>query len=148
MADQLKPLDATDQTQITVALGNWITSNSIFPGPLLLEYLDDIGSFCIKCDGGAITEEDVLGNFSAEVQFSIYYLSNAVPDSAGEIFKPLNDLIAWLRKNGTSGLDLGSRRSNAQITTLKAPTDLNGPDEDGNTTFFAVFSLTYDEDTE
>ncbi len=76
----------------------------------------------------------------------IYFTISAVPDSAGEIFKPLNDLIAWFRANETSGLDIGARRAPQKITSTRGPTDLSGKDEDGNTTFFAVFSLIYDEE--
>ena len=76
----------------------------------------------------------------------IFYKTNAVPDSSGEIFKPLNDLSAWFRANGTAGLDIGDRRTPEDLMTLKGPSDLAGKDEDGSTTFFSVFSLTYDEE--
>ena len=146
-------MDATDTTQILVALRDWIngltdpdTGTSILPEKLELEAIDGEFGFCIKGDGGAVFEEDITGDFYAEVPFMIFYKTNAVPDSSGEIFKPLNDLSAWFRANGTAGLDIGDRRTPEDIMTLKGPSDLAGKDEDGSTTFFSVFSLTYDEE--
>lgn len=149
----VRALDATDQTQILVALQTWINSledptthSKLIPEPVRLEYMEDGLGYCIKGNGGAVLEEDIQGNFSAEIPFMIYFTTAAVPDSAGEIFKPLNDLAAWFRANGTEGLDIGDRRTPDQLTTLKGPTDLEGKDEKGNTTFFSVYSLTYDEE--
>ena len=148
MADTIRPLDATDQTQIMIALQEWINGIDVLPEHLYLEYTDQLNTFCIKCNGGAITEEDICGNFSAEVQFSIYYYTNAEPDDAGEVPRPLNDLSAWFKKNGTPGLNIGDRRTIDKLTTLKIPTDLNGQDESGNVEFFSIFSLEYDEEAE
>jgi hypothetical protein len=149
MAEEtLKALDATDATQVLVALQDWINGLSILNSKLYLEYTDNKDGFgyYIKSDGGAILEEDIDGGFSAELPFSIYFKTNDVPDSTGELFKPLNKLAAWFRKNGTSELDIGSRRTPDELTTLRGPTDLAGKDEDGNTTFFSIFSLTYYEE--
>lgn len=151
--DTVRALDATDSTQILVALQTWInglqdpvTHNKIIPETVFLEYQNGDLGYCIKGNGGAIFEEDITGSFSAEVPFMIYFTTAAVPDSAGEIFKPLNDLSAWFKANGTAGLNIGARRTPEQLLTLKGPTDLNGKDEKGNTTFFSVFTLTYDEE--
>jgi hypothetical protein len=95
--------------------------------------------------GGDVTEEDITGDFSAEIQFGIYLTTNAVPDNDGSVFKSLNDLSAWFRKNGTAGLDIGTRRTPDEITTLKDATHLSGPDEERNVTFVSVYGLTYDE---
>ena len=149
MAEEpIRALDATDATQIVVALQKWINGLNILDGHLWLEYIEDSSGFgyCIKSDGGSVVEEDILGNFSAEVPFLIYYTVNAVPDGAGAVYKPLNDLSAWFRANGPGGLTLGARRTPDTIITLKGPTDLAGKDEDGNTTFFSVFALTYEEE--
>ncbi len=156
MSDELiRALDATDTTQVIVALQEWIngledpeTETPILPGHLFVEYVEDRNGlgYCIKSDGGAILEEDITGGFSAEVPFAIYFTTNAVPDGAGAIYKPLNDLSAWFRANGPAGLDLGDRRIPDEIITTKGPTDLSGKDAKGNTTFFSIFSLTYDEE--
>lgn len=156
MSDEpIRSLDATDATQIIAALQEWInglkdpeTEQPILPGHLWLEYVEDRNGlgYCIKSDGGAVLEEYVNGDFSAEVPFAIYFTTNAVPDGAGAIYKPLNDLSAWFRANGTAGLSLGVRRTPDEIITTKGPTDLSGKDEKGNTTFFSIFSLTYDEE--
>jgi hypothetical protein len=151
----LRALDATDTTQIIEALQTWInglkdpiTDEPVLPGRLDIEYVEDPNGlgFCIKADGGAVLEEDILGDITAEVPFAIYYTTNAVPDGAGAVYKPLNNLSAWFRKNGSAGLELGPRRTPDEIVTLKGPTDLSGKDEKGNTTFFSVYSLTYDEE--
>lgn len=153
MADEVRALDATDTTQILVALQTWInglkhptTQVPLLPDTVYLEYQDGDLGYCIKGNGGAILEESINGDFYAEVPFMIYFTTAAVPDSAGEIFKPLNDLAAWFKANGTAGLNLGTRRTPEQIVTLKGPTDLEGKDSKGNTTFYSVFSLTYDEE--
>ena len=111
----VRALDATDTTQIIVALQEWInglrdpvTHAAVLPSRLYLEYTDGDLGYCIKSEGGAILEEDIVGGFSAEVPFMIYFTTNAVPDSAGEMFKPLNDLSAWFKANGTAGLSLGA----------------------------------------
>jgi hypothetical protein len=144
--DSIRTLDATDTTQILVALQTWINGLGILGSHLYHEYIEGDLGYCIKGDGGSVLEEDICGNFTAEIPFMIYFTTNAVPDSAGEIFKPLNDLAAWFKANGTAGLDVGARRTPDEITTLKGPTDLSGKDEKGNTTFFSVYSLTYDEE--
>lgn len=147
MADEnVRPLDATDATQVVESVRQWINNIGILTGPLYLEYVED-GPFgyCIKAEGGSITDEDILGNFTAEVPLFIYYTVNYTADDPG-VYKPLNDLSAWFRANGTSGLDLGVRRTPAKITTLAGPKDQYGKDEDGNVTFFAVYQITYDEE--
>lgn len=148
MMDSVRALDATDATQIIQAVQEWINGLKILDNHLWLEYTEDPNGFgyCIKADGGAVTDEDIVGNFSACVPFFVYYKTNAIPDAAGTIYKPLNDLSAWFRANGTAGLDIGKRRKPDEITTLSTPKDLSGQDEDGNTTFFAVFQITYDEE--
>ena len=153
MADEVRALDATDTTQILVALQTWInglkdpvTQVPLVPEAVGLEHTDGDLGYCLKGNGGAILEESINGDFYAEVPFMIYFTTAAVPDSAGEIFKPLNDLAAWFKANGTTGLNLGQRRTPEQIVTLKGPTDLEGKDSKGNTTFYSVFSLTYDEE--
>lgn len=154
MADEVvRALDATDTTQVLVALQEWInglkdpqTGQPIIPERVYLEYMDGDLGYCLKGNGGAILAEDIAGGFSAEVPFMLYFTTSAVPDSAGEIFKPLNDLAAWFKANGTAGLDIGARRTPDEITTLKGPTDLSGKDGKGNTTFYAVYSLIYDEE--
>ena len=144
--ENIRLLDATDQTQIIVALQEWINGLAVLDDRLYLEFQNNGFGYCVKSNGGAITDEDICGNFSAEVQFSIYFTTNAIPDSAGETFKPLNDLSAWFRANGAAGLEIGDRRTPDEITTLKAPSDLAGLDEQGNATFFAIYRLTYDEE--
>lgn len=154
MAEEtVRALDATDTTQILVALQTWIngledptTKDKILPSKVYLEYQEGDLGYCIKSNGGAILEEDITGDFYAEVPFMIYFTTAAVPDSSGEIFKPLNDLAAWFKANGTQGLNIGTRRTPDQITTLKGPTDMAGKDAKGNSTFFSVYSLTYDEE--
>jgi len=146
--ENVRLLDTTDTTQVIEALQSWINGLSILDGHLWLEYIeDDQGlGYCIKANGGAITDEDILGNFTAEVLFIIYYTVGVIPDGAGMIYKPLNDLAAWFKANGTTGLSIGDRRTPSEIKALKSPTDLSGKDEDGSTTFFAVYQLTYDEE--
>lgn len=150
MADEVvyKALDATDATQVIAALTSWINGLGILPDTLHIEYVPDSHSlgFCIKSAGGYVIDEDIIGDFSAEVPFEIYYTTNAVPDGAAAIYEPLNDLSAWFRANGTTGLDLGDRRTPDEIITTRGPTDQSGQDEDGNVTFFSSFSLTYDEE--
>ena len=154
MADEtIRSLDATDATQVLVSIQTWInglkdptTLANIIPERVYLESQATQFGYCLKGNGGAVIEEDICGNFSAEVPFAIYYTTNAVPDSGGEIFKPLNDLAAWFKANGTAGLLLGDRREPDQIITLKLPTDLSGKDTEGNITFFAVYQLSYDEE--
>ena len=149
MPDEIvRALDATDATQIIVALQEWINALGILDNHLYLEYVEDTNGlgYCIKSDGGAVLDEDISGGFSAELPFMIYYTTNAVPDGAGAIYKPLNNLSAWFRANGPLGLDIGERRTPDQLATLKGPIDLSGKDERGNTTFFSVYSLTYDEE--
>lgn len=149
MADEeVRALDATDVTQVIIALQEWINGLDILDGHLWLEYPEDPNGFgdYIKSDGGAILEEDIVGDFSAEVPFLIYHTTNAVPDGAGAIYKPLNNLSAWFRANGPAGLDIGERRTPDEITTLRGPMDVAGQDEDGNTTFVSAFALTYDEE--
>jgi len=151
--DTVRSLDATDTTQVLVALQTWInglkdpvTQAEILPSRVYLEYMDGDLGYSIKSEGGAILDEDIVGNFTAELPFMIYFTTNAVPDNAGEIFKPLNDLAAWFKTNGTIGLDIGDRRVPDEIVTLAGPKDLSGKDTKGNTTFFSVYSLTYDEE--
>jgi hypothetical protein len=153
MAEIIRALDATDTTQILVSLQTWInslqdpsTNEPIIPQRVYLEFVEGDLGYCIKSEGGAVFEEDITGDFSAEVPFQLYLTTNAVPDSAGEIFKPLNDLAAWFRVNGTTGLNIGARRTPDAISTLRGPTDVAGKDEKGNTTFVSIFSLTYDEE--
>lgn len=151
--ETVRALDATDTTQILVAIQTWIngltdpvTHVKVLPERVYLEYQEGDLGYCIKSSGGAILQEDITGDFHAEVPFMIYFTTAAVPDSAGAIFKPLNDLAAWFKANGTQGLNIGTRRTPDQITTLKGPTDLAGKDAKGNSTFFSVYSLTYDEE--
>ena len=154
MAEEtVRALDATDTTQVLAAIQTWInglkdpvTNAAIIPARVYLEYQDGDLGYCIKSNGGAILEEDIMGNFTAEVPFMIYFTTAAEPDSGTQIFKPLNDLAAWFRANGTAGLSLGERRTPDQITTLKGPTDLSGKDAKGNVTFVSVYTLTYDEE--
>jgi hypothetical protein len=155
MPDIIRPLDATDVTQIIVAVQEWINSlqdpvshNSILPSRLWLEFPNDPNGYgySIKSDGGSVLEEDITSSFSAEIPFLVYYKTNAVPDGAGDIYKPLNDLSAWFRKNGTAGLNIGERRTPDTLITLRGPMDQSGKDEDGNVTFFSAFALTYDEE--
>jgi len=146
MADEtLKALDATDLTQILEALKDWINELNILDDTVYLEFQNGNFGYCIKSMGGNVIEEDILGNISADIQFGIYLTTNAVPDSSA-IYKPLNKLAAWFRKNGTAGLDIGERRTPDEITTLKDATHLSGPDELGNVTFVSLFGLTYDEE--
>lgn len=144
--EQIRVLDATDQTQIIVALQEWINGLEILDDRLYLEFQNGNFGYCIKSMGGSITDEDITGDFSAEIQFGIYFDTNAVPDNDGSISKPLNDLSAWFRANGTTGLDIGDRRTSDEIKTLKDATHLSGPDEQGNVTFVSVYGLTYDEE--
>lgn len=154
MADEvIRALDATDTTQVLVAIQAWIngltdpvTHAKIIPERVYLEYQEGDLGYCIKGNGGSILEEDITGNFSAEIPFMIFFTTAAVPDSTGELFKPLNDLAAWFKANGTTGLSIGARRTPDTIRTLKGPTDLSGKDDKGNTTFFSVYALTYDEE--
>lgn len=154
MAEEtVRALDATDLTQVLVSLQTWIngladpqTHAKIVPERVYLEYQQGDLGYCIKSNGGTIVDEDIAGNFSVELPFMVYFTTNAVPDSAGEIFKPLNDLAAWFKANGTQGLSIGTRRTPDTILTLKGPTDLSGQDEKGNSTFFSIFALTYDEE--
>jgi len=149
MADA-KPLDATDITQIVAALQSWINGLNILTDYLWLEYTEDSTGLgmVIKANGGDITSEDIDGGFSAEIPFIIYNTVNSVPDGAGAIYKPLNDLGSWFKKNGTDGLDIGDRRTPDKIIMTRAPMDQSGKDESGNTTFLATYSLTYDETPE
>jgi len=146
MSDTVQPLDATDTTQIIQMLQEYINSLNILDSHLYLEFSEsDTGfGYVIKADGGSITDEDILGNFTATQPFIIYYKTNFVTDSIASC-KPLNDLSAHFKKNGVIGLDIGERRVPDEIITLKGATDLSGQDEDGNVTFFSVYSLTYDE---
>jgi len=146
--NNIRALDATDTTQVIAVLQDWINSLGILDGHLWLEYVEDADGlgYCIKADGGLITEEDICGDFTAELPFIIYYTTNIVPDGAGAVYKPLNDLSAWFKANGPAGLEIGERRSSRQLLTLAAPKDLEGKDELGNTTFFAVYQIIYDEE--
>ena len=146
MADE-KPLDATDITQIVAALQEWINGLDILNSHLWLEYIEDSTrlGMCIKANGGSILEEDIDGGFSAEIPFIIYIAVNSVPDGATAAYKPLNDLGAWFKANGPLGLDIGERRTPDKIVMTRAPMDMSGKDESGNTTFLATYTLTYDE---
>jgi len=147
MADDVKPLDATDVTQIIAALQTWINGLDILDYHLWLEYIEESTGLgmCIKANGGEIIEEDIDGGFSAEIPFIVYTCSNAVPDGAGAIYKPLNDLGAWFKANGPLGLNIGERRTPDLITMTRAPMDQSGKDESGNVVFLATYSLAYDE---
>ena len=146
MADE-KPLDATDIIQIVAALQEWINGLDILDSHLWLEYIEDSTGLgmCIKANGGSILEEDIDGGFSAEIPFIIYIAVNSVPDGATAAYKPLNDLGAWFKANGPLGLDIGERRTPDKIVMTRAPMDMSGKDESGNTTFLATYTLTYDE---
>jgi hypothetical protein len=146
MADA-KPLDATDIIQIVAALQSWINGLEILDDYLWLEYIEESTGLgmCIKANGGSIITEDIDDGFSAEIPFIIYNTANAVPDGAGAIYKPLNDLGAWFKANGPLGLDIGDRRKPDEITMTRGAMDQSGKDESGNTTFLATYSLTYDE---
>jgi hypothetical protein len=150
MPDEIKPLDATDITQIMAALQAWINGLGILDETVHLEYTDSSTSLgmCIKANGGDITEEDVDGGFSAEIPFIVYNTVNVVPDDATSIYKPLNDLGAWFKANGPLGLDIGERRTPDQIVMTRAPMDMSGKDESGNATFLATYNLTYDEEAQ
>lgn len=141
-----RALDATDSTEILIALQAWINGLNILGETLYREYPNGAVGYYIRCDEGTVTEEDICGNFSAEVKFGIYFTTSTAPDSAGAIFEPLNDLSAWFRENGTAGLTIGSRRTPDEITTLKAPTETSEKDEAGNITFISVYTLTYYEE--
>lgn len=146
MADAIRPLDATDTTQILVALQSWINGLQIIPERIYVEFMEGDLGYCIKSEGGAVIDEDITGDFTAELPFLIYFTTSAVPDSTGDMFKPLNDLAAWFKKNGTAGLNIGDRRTADTLVTTRGPTDVSGKDEKGNTTFVSIFILTYDEE--
>jgi hypothetical protein len=150
MADEAKPLDATDITQIMASLQTWINGLDILDYHLWLEYIEESTGLgmCIKANGGNILEEDVDGGFSAEILFIVYIVVNSVPDGAAAAYKPLNDLGAWFKANGPLGLDIGKRRIPDQIVMTRAPMDMSGKDESGNTTFLATYNLTYDEEAQ
>lgn len=150
MADEAKPLDATDITQIMASLQTWINGLDILDYHLWLEYIEESTGLgmCIKANGGNILEEDVDGGFSAEIPFIVYIAVNSVPDGAAAAYKPLNDLGAWFKANGPLGLDIGKRRIPDQIVMTRAPMDMSGKDESGNTTFLATYNLTYDEEAQ
>jgi len=147
MADDVKPLDATDIIQIVAALQEWINGLDILDSHLWLEYIEDSTGLgmCVKANGGDILEEDIDGGYSAEVPFIIYNTVSAIPDSLTAASKPMNDLGAWFKSNGPLGLNIGERRIPDRITMTRAPMDMSGKDESGNTTFLATYSLYYDE---
>jgi hypothetical protein len=146
MADE-KPLDATDITQIVLALQEWINGLDIITETVHLEYTEDSTGLgiCIKANGGNIIEECIDNSFSAEIPFIIYNTVNVIPDDATSIYKPLNDLGAWFKANGPLGLDIGERRTPDRIIMTRAPMDMTGKDGSGNATFLATYTLTYDE---
>jgi hypothetical protein len=150
MADEVKPLDATDITQIIAALQEWINGLGILSETLNLEYTESSTGLgmCIKANGGDITEEDVNDGFSAEIPFIVYNTVSVIPDDATSIYKPLNDLGAWFKTNGPLGLDIGERRTPDLITMTRAPMDMSGKDESGNATFLATYNLTYYEEAQ
>ena len=139
MADDIKPLDATDITQIVAALQEWINGLDILSETVHLEYTEDSTGLglCIKANGGNILEENI--------PFIIYNTVNVIPDDATSIYKPLNDLGAWFKANGPLGLDIGERRTPDRIIMTRAPMDMTGKDGSGNATFLATYTLTYDE---
>lgn len=148
MADENRPLDATDVTQVVDKVREWINGLQILPTHLWLEYVEDEPNgygYCIKADGGEVLEVDILGNYTASIPMSIYYTYNHTPDSPA-VYKPLNDLAAYFRANGVAGLNIGARRTPQEITTLTGPMDLYGKVEDGNVTFFARYQITYEEE--
>lgn len=150
MSDNAKPLDGTDVTQVISSVQGWINGLNILGNYLWLEYVGEPSGIglCIKSDGGAIVSEDITGDFSAEIPFAIYARGNVVPDGADALCKPLNDLGAWLKRNGPLGLGIGARRTVDKLYMTKGPSDLTGLNEDGNTEFFAVFAIVYDEEAE
>ena len=148
-----KPLDTTDTTQILVALQAWLnglqdpnTAQPLLPSAVGLEFTEGDTGLCIKSEGGAIVDEDITGDFTAEFPFMLYWSTFAEPDSAGDIFKPLNDVAAWVKANGTAGMSLGARRTPDMIQAARGPIDAGGKNEKGITTFVSIFVLTYDEE--
>jgi hypothetical protein len=150
MADESKPLDATDIVQIVASLQEWINGLEILDDHLWLEYIEESAGLgmCIKANGGDILNEYVDGSFYAEVPFIVYITVNSIPDGAAAAYKPLNDLGTWFKKNGPLGLDIGERREPDKIVMTRAPMDMTGKDESGNTTFLATYNLTYDEEAQ
>ena len=150
MPDEARPLDSTDTTQILFCVKEWVNTLSILPTSLNLEYSEEYNGFgfIIKSDGGVITAEDILGNFSADIPFIVYSTGQAVLDATETIFKPLNSLGAYFRKNNVIGLDIGERRTPTKIKMTKAPVDPFGPDDEGKITFIAQFNIEYDESIE
>lgn len=102
--------------------------------------------FCVKADSGSILEEDILGRYSAEVVFSVYYKTSAVPDGGGLIYKPLNDLSKWFAENDFTNLSMDTRRTPNEIMTLKGPVDESGRDINGNTTFHSIYKFIFTEE--
>ncbi|MEL4106780.1 hypothetical protein AAFA46_08095 [Oscillospiraceae bacterium WX1] len=145
-----RPLDSTIISEVILYIQTWINSESILATELYLDYVEDSGGigFCIKTDYGQIVEEDILGNISAEVVFFIYYKTSATPDGDGLIYKPLNDLSEWFVENDFTYLDLGTRRTPREITTINGPVDTSGQDEYGNTTFYSTYKLLFYEEAE
>lgn len=143
-----RPLDSTKILEIILDLQAWINKQQILSSELYIDYVEGTNElgFCIKTDCGWIIEEDVLGNFSAEVQFFIYYKTSAAPDGSGIIYKPLNDLSKWFAKNDFTNLDIGSQRTSKEIMTLKGPIDVSGRDEKGNTTFYSTYKYLFYEE--
>lgn len=150
MADDVKPLDATDIVQIMASLQSWINSLSILNDHLWLEYIESSSGLgmCIKANGGSILNEYVDGSFYAEIPFIVYISVNAVPDGMAAAYKPMNDLGAWFKSNGPLELNIGKRRTPDKIVMTRAPMDMSGKDESGNTTFLATYSLYYDEEAQ
>jgi hypothetical protein len=151
MADETaRALDATDAIQIVAAIQAWINGLNILDEHLYLEYTESTTGLgmCIKANGGVITDEDICGDYSAEVPFIVYNTVNVTPDGAALAYKPLNDLGAWFKANGPLGLDIGERRTPDLMLMTRGPMDQSGKDESGNITFMAVYSLTYDEEAE
>jgi hypothetical protein len=150
MPDDERPLDSTDTIQILTKIKDWIDGLGILTSNLNLEYIEGYKGFgfVMKSDGGSITEEDILGNFSAEIPFIVYSTGQAIKDATNLVFKPLNDLGAYFRKNKTLGLDIGARRTPVDIKMIRAPTDPFGQDEEGKITFIAQFLFQYDENKE
>lgn len=143
-----RPLDSTEITEIILDLQAWINQQQILGSKLYVDYSEGTGGlgFCIKTDCSWIIEEDVLGNFLAEVSFYIYYKTSATPDGSGIIYKPLNDLSKWIAENDFTNLEMGVKRTPKEIMTLKGPVDVKGRDENGNTTLYSTYKFQYYEE--
>ncbi len=144
----VQPLDSTIINDVIQSLQAWINNQAILASDLYLDYVEETNGigFCIKTDSGQIYEEDILGNFTADIIFFVYYTTDVQPDGGGLIYKPLNDLSDWFVNNDFTNLQLGTSLSPKKIMTLKGPVDVAGQDENGNTTFYSTYKFTFYEE--